>query len=205
MSEPTIRVVTEQVALVVTDTSGTNPTVVVRDETQRLLISDTGLQGVPGESAYELAVRYGYSGTEADFAQSLEGTITFENRVQALETKLPTKLNIGASVTAGEALGGHRAVYVGADAKAYYADPSTADINQPFGITLSSAVLGGTLLVQGEGEIIEPSWTWVPGQIYLGPSGTLTQTPVSTGSLFLLGNSAGPTRMRVALQLVAKF
>lgn len=111
----------------------------------------------------------------------------------------------GAPVhTAGEAIGGHRAVFVAADGLAYYADPATADVNQPIGVTLGAAVAGAALQVQGDGEIQEPSWAWVAGPVYLGGAGVLTQTPPAGGSIFMLGIAAGPTRLRVTPRLIVK-
>ena len=105
------------------------------------------------------------------------------------------------TVIAGEVLGGHRAVYIGADGQAYYAD--TGDTNGVVGITEGAAALGGEVTVRFSGEIIEPSWSWAPGVVYLGTSGLLTQIPTAAGALIIVGNSSGPTKLIVAPQIVA--
>jgi hypothetical protein len=105
---------------------------------------------------------------------------------------------------AGENLGGHRAVYIAGDGKAYLADHSTAHELQPVGVTVGSASVGFIAQIQSEGELQEPSWAWSNGPVYLGVNGLLTQVAPLTGSIFVIGVAAGPTRIRVSPQLIAK-
>jgi hypothetical protein len=81
------------------------------------------------------------------------------------------------ALRAGETLGGHRAVVVLADGFAYHADPfDVAQSEGLVGITTASVMLGASGLIQVVGDLIEPSWSWVPGRlVYVGPSGVLTQ------------------------------
>jgi hypothetical protein len=91
------------------------------------------------------------------------------------------------SFVAGEALGGHRVVKLNPDGFAYHASADTpGDLAVVVGVTLGACSLGATADVIRSGEIIEPSWTWVPGlPIFLGLNGVLTQT-LPPGAVFSL-------------------
>lgn len=78
------------------------------------------------------------------------------------------------TVTAQEALGGHRAV----TADGYHATPSLLD--KLAGISTGAASLGDTANLQRSGLMTEPSWTWTPdAPVFVGAAGVLTQTPPS--------------------------
>ena len=90
-------------------------------------------------------------------------------------------------------LSGHRAVAIDAQDKAYYADKNTAQ--NAIGITLNA---GTEVTIQTAGEIIEPTWNWIPNQaIYLGNNGDLTQVVPIDGYLLKLGDALTPTSMFV--------
>lgn len=102
--------------------------------------------------------------------------------------------------TAGEALGGHRGVLVDTGV-AYYADSSVvADIGKLVGITTGAVSMGADAVVLTSGEITEPSWTWVPGPVYLGLTGLLTQTPPATGFIQVVGIAMTATVLLVRIQ-----
>lgn len=94
---------------------------------------------------------------------------------------------------AGENLGGHRAVSLN-DGLAHYTSLL------PSGITLNAASQGGLVIVRGHGEIIEPSWNWGAGPVWLGINGTLTQTAPLTGTDIQMGVATGAHRMLVRIQ-----
>lgn len=108
------------------------------------------------------------------------------------------------TVEAGEALGGNRAVYIATDGKAYYVNPDqTARITA--GVTRGAASLGANVEVQLLGEMEESSWNWNDdGPIWLGASGSLTQTTPTSGMLLLMGVPLGPTGMKIEPQVVAQ-
>jgi hypothetical protein len=110
---------------------------------------------------------------------------------------------VNTFVPAGQSLGGHRGVYIGADDKAWLADPLTAVSNPAIGITVSAALSGADVPIRTSGLVTEPSWNWIPGPIYLGAAGVLTQMPPSSGAIVRMGISAGPDRMRVDAQFIA--
>jgi hypothetical protein len=91
------------------------------------------------------------------------------------------------SFIAGGALGGHRVIKVSADGLAYYAGADTpGDLFGVVGVTLGAVTPGALVSAIRSGEIIEPSWTWLPGApIFLGLDGVLTQT-VPPGAVFSL-------------------
>jgi hypothetical protein len=101
-------------------------------------------------------------------------------------------------------LGGHRAVRIGADNLAYYADQALLANASVVGITDSAVSSGGAVTIRSEGEVSEPSWAWEPGAIYLGSNGQLTQTAPTTGVLVEVGVAAGPTKMCVSPRIIAR-
>lgn len=106
---------------------------------------------------------------------------------------------------AGEALSGHRAVYVGDDGQAYYASNGSANSTRTAGITTGAASLGATATIRPEGIVTEPSWTWSgSGPVWLGSSGNLTQTPPASGYLVQIGVPIGPTSLLVQPFVVAR-
>ena len=99
------------------------------------------------------------------------------------------------------ALGGHRAVVADANGFATYADSSSLDhAGIVMGITTGAAEANTQVGIQNIGEMIEPSWEWIPERtIFLGTDGTLTQTPPTTGFLQALGFAVAQTKMIVQI------
>lgn len=66
------------------------------------------------------------------------------------------------------------------------------------GITLTAATTGQSPSVQRSGMVVNPAWSWTPGEpIYLGSNGQLTQdgTAITSGFLLPLGWAAEATRL----------
>lgn len=104
-------------------------------------------------------------------------------------------------VLAGEALGGHRAVHVAADGSARYASASLpATAAAVIGITAGAAALGASVSVQTGGRIVEPSWNWTPGPVYLGESGLLSQTPPASGTVKEIGVALAATELLIDIK-----
>lgn len=104
---------------------------------------------------------------------------------------------------AGENLSGHRAVYVGADNKFWIADPSDDFcVEMICGITTGAYVNGEAGFARFAGELVDPSFAFTAGPVYLGAGGTLTQNRPTSGNLVLLGNAAGPNTLQVRIEFV---
>lgn len=107
-------------------------------------------------------------------------------------------------VIAGEPIGGHRIVAIAADDLARLADPASAAADLPTGMTLGAAAAGEPVTIQSAGYVTEPGWSWVPGAVFLGADGIPTQALPTSGAIFQIGVSAGPTRIRLTPLLIAQ-
>jgi hypothetical protein len=105
---------------------------------------------------------------------------------------------------AGEAIGGHRAVTIGADGKAYLASPIEAQAQAVFGLSTAAAAVGTGITIQTSGLLSEPSWTWTPGPVWLGAAGVLTQLLPTGGAAVLVGTAGGPTALNISPRIVAR-
>jgi len=103
--------------------------------------------------------------------------------------------------TAGEALGGHRAVAIVGNA-AYHADKNTAAHRGLVrGITTGAAASTDTARIQVYGPMAEPSFAFTPGQpIFVGTDGHLTQTAPTSGWLQQVAVAETETRIFIDLQ-----
>lgn len=99
---------------------------------------------------------------------------------------------------ASTALSGHRVVTLTDVNTMIYAtntDPNL--VNAPLWLTLGAIAGGATDSVVAYGPVVEPTWTWTPGPVYLATSGLLTQTPPISPARFIsqVGYATSPTRM----------
>lgn len=102
--------------------------------------------------------------------------------------------------TAGETLSALRVVYE-LNGQVYYLDPADADhIDSLLGVTLTAATVGSTVNVQRSGVVEDSAWNWIPGRVWLGANGSLTQTPPLFGFDVLIGNAVSPTRIVLNIQ-----
>ena len=101
---------------------------------------------------------------------------------------------------AGAALSGHRMVVLEAGL-AIYADKDTpAHAGKVLGMTTGAAALGELATIQTGGELTEPSWAWTLDQpIFVGVTGTLTQTPPATGFVLTVGFPITATKIFLAI------
>ncbi|MBB1651700.1 capsid cement protein [Delftia sp. UME58] len=108
----------------------------------------------------------------------------------------------GASVqrTAGANLSALVAVYELNGAVHALSADDAMHIDLLLGITLTAAQAGDPVNVQRLGAIEDSGWNWVPGRVYLGANGALTQTPPTSGFDVLIGSAASPTRIALNLQ-----
>lgn len=92
-------------------------------------------------------------------------------------------------VIAGMTLSGHRIVVPQPDLTVVYADnDNMSHIRLPMWLTLGAATAGQPVTVHALGTVVEPGWSWTPGEpIYLGDDGIPTQTtPDISTATFLI-------------------
>lgn len=103
--------------------------------------------------------------------------------------------------TAGEPIGGQKAVRVSGDDKVYLASSDAPNqIGDTLGIAMNAAAIDAPVTVMIEGEMDDPSWSFVPGPIFLGLAGSLTQaTPELPAAAFRqrLATVLSPTRLLI--------
>lgn len=108
----------------------------------------------------------------------------------------------GLVLTAAGAIGGHRLVVALGDGLVGYADAGNpAHLGQVLGMSSAAAADGAPVTIVQVGEIVEPSWAWSAGPVYLGANGVPTQTPATSGFLQEIGVATAPTRLMVDLKM----
>lgn len=100
--------------------------------------------------------------------------------------------------TAGETLGGHRAVFASGDVVRYASASAPDNVSTVVGITTQAAAAGNPVDVQRSGRITENTWSWVPGDVYLGDNGLLTQVEPA-GVLLRIGVALDATTLDVRI------
>lgn len=106
-----------------------------------------------------------------------------------------------ATGPAAVALSGQRVVTPAVDGTLNYA--SNDNINHlaaPLWVTAGAVSSGVSVEALMHGMMVEPSWTWTPGPVYLGTNGLLTQVPpAAPGALFIaqVGTATSPTSLFV--------
>lgn len=98
------------------------------------------------------------------------------------------------------ALSGHRVVYITANKAAYASSDTPVKARAAIGITTGAASQDALATIQTSGTMVESSWTWTEGAIYLGPNGVLTQTAPTSGCLVEVGYATKPTEMEIRIQ-----
>lgn len=117
----------------------------------------------------------------------------------SFEGRNPSQLATTISMVAAAALSGHRAVAANSQSLAVYASSDTPSVLAVTGITASASEPGAQVLVQYAGEMVEPSWNWQPGPVWLGLNGLLTQAPPTSGALLQIGTALGATRLLIEI------
>lgn len=105
------------------------------------------------------------------------------------------------TVAAGAAIGALKAVRIATSGQAELADKNSNP--EVVGLTITAAASGDDIDVRLGGPVVDLSWNWAEGPVWLGSAGTLTQTPPTTGHLVVVGRSAGPTRLIVDPEFIA--
>lgn len=103
---------------------------------------------------------------------------------------------------ASQNLGGQRVVFQDSSTSVDYVD--ILDISQSLlvlGITTGAASVGANVDVQISGEMTEPSWTWIAGElVYCGANGVLTQILPIGSFLQRVGVAISPTILKVEIE-----
>jgi len=102
----------------------------------------------------------------------------------------------------GVNISGHKAVTVDSNGKVIYADntiPSHA--TKVVGVTITAALTNEEVTIVPSGEIIEPTFNWLPDlPVFLGPNGLLTQTVPSSGFSLIIGFPTSQTSLLVDIK-----
>ncbi|WP_267426375.1 hypothetical protein [Methylobacterium sp. GC_Met_2] len=91
----------------------------------------------------------------------------------------PAGPDVGLTPFAADAdLGGQRVIGLGLNGSAVHASADDPDhILRVLGISTGAALAGSQVTVRSIGTMDDPSWAWVPGPIWCGLNGALTQAP----------------------------
>jgi hypothetical protein len=102
----------------------------------------------------------------------------------------------GGSGIAGETISALRAVWEDSDGHLYLLDAhDAAHIDLFAGVSLTAALLGESLLIQRFGTLDATGLNLVPGPVWLGLNGALTQSPPETGFDLYLGAAISASRL----------
>lgn len=101
---------------------------------------------------------------------------------------------------AGQIISALRAVYE-LDGVVRYLDYRDAEhVDLLVGVTITSGLAGEPVNIQLVGPLTDATWQWVPGPVWLGSQGQLTQAPPDDGFDVLIGSAVSATRIQLNLQ-----
>lgn len=103
---------------------------------------------------------------------------------------------------AGQPLSAHRVVFQDdADNRVRYVDPQADSIAEVLGITTTATSASGEIVyVQSAGELNDPSFAFLPGPVFVGANGVLTQDPPTTGAALQVGVATTLTALLIRIQ-----
>jgi hypothetical protein len=108
--------------------------------------------------------------------------------------------NVESVKTADATLSGHRVVRsTGLNTVDYASASVLAQCKAVLGVTRDAVISGLQVQVVQVGEIVESSWNWAAGNVYLGENGLLTQTIPTSGNILKIGFSNAPTQLVVSI------
>lgn len=108
----------------------------------------------------------------------------------------------GAIITlpANGPLEGHRVVIGDGAGGAAYADSSNpVHLGRVIGITAGAVDDGQQVMIQISQTMTDSSWTWSPGDVYLGTNGMLTQLVPAVGFEQVVGSALSPTQISISI------
>jgi len=95
-------------------------------------------------------------------------------------------------------LGGHRVV-IATQTGVDYADSSNqSHVDLVLGVTNNAAIATDSVNITTNGELVEPSWSWALGNVYVGVGGILTQTAPTIGFIQVIGVATASDTLLVA-------
>lgn len=102
---------------------------------------------------------------------------------------------------AGSDLSGHRAVRI-VSGLCYPCDAGAREqAGRCIGVSQGAALAGDEVVVQTAGALVEPSWAWVEGPIFVGANGVLTQSLAGLAFVHQIGVATSPTQIDINPQL----
>ena len=80
-------------------------------------------------------------------------------------------------------------------------DPEADSIAEVLGITTTATGASGeTVFVQTAGELSDSSFSFLPGPVFVGANGSLTQNPPTTGAVLQVGVAVTLTSLLIRIQ-----
>jgi len=136
--------------------------------------------------------------TDASGAGFADG-LTALTYLQGEFDRRPAVADLTSPYVAAADLGGHRVVCAvpgGVDLASCDDEDSVSAV---IGLTTAAADAGSPVSVVTHGPVVEPSWSFAIGPVYLGLDGLLTQDPPITGCVLRIGRATAPTVLLVDL------
>lgn len=96
-------------------------------------------------------------------------------------------------------LGGHRVVCAVPGGVDLASSDDSDSAGAVIGLTTAAAAAGVPVSVVTHGPVVEPSWSFAIGPVYLGRNGMLTQDPPVAGCVLRVGRATAPTVLFVDL------
>lgn len=114
----------------------------------------------------------------------------------------PSPPVVGTSYIARGPISGHKAVAAYFNHSVIQASSDDTSIaNSVLGISVNAAIDAAPVTVISSGEIIEPTWNWIPDMpIFVGRDGKLTQTPPSEGFQLIIAVATSQQSIAVGIK-----
>ena len=113
---------------------------------------------------------------------------------------LPGSGSASFNVTASATVSQYAAIAIVGGVTTLADSSNLAHVSKLCGLAASTALAGAELVVQFSSTIVNIGWNWQPGPIYLGPSGTISQTAPTVGFVQIIGIAINPTTILLQLQ-----
>lgn len=116
------------------------------------------------------------------------------------EWATPGAASLANTFTAGENLSTGRIVVIDAGQAFYFQPTNPAHAGRVYGITKSSASLGGSVTVQFTGDTSDPAFSFTADSgLYAIADGVITATKPSSGTIQYIGTAISATRIRLEI------
>ena len=110
---------------------------------------------------------------------------------------LPSEYASALRITqlAGTSLSALRIVYSDGTHVRPLDNTDLSNVPRLLGMSLTAGLLDEEIVVQRQGMLFDLSWTWVPGFLWLGTAGQLTQIPPSSGACIIVAEALSATQI----------